>query len=147
LKVSRTLAAVLPFAALALLRCGGKGDPARETLDRIAKAARERSASTVAEQLSGDYRDATGNGRADVEQMLRGYFAAYEIVDVTLSDVAIERGEGAARARFRADLSGQPRQGVAGILPSSASYRFDLRLVPEGSRWKVAWASWQPEGP
>jgi hypothetical protein len=147
LKVSRILAAALPLAVLALSRCGGRGDPARETLDRIARAARERSASTVVEQLSGDYRDASGNARSDVEQMLRGYFAAYEIVDVTLSDVAVERGEGAARARFRADLSGQPRQGAAGILPSSASYRFDLRLVPEGSRWKVAWASWQPEGP
>ncbi len=65
-----------------------------------------------------------------------------------LSDVTIERAEGAARVRFRAELSGQPRQasGLAGLLPSSETYRFDVRLVPDGSRWKVAWASWEPAG-
>jgi hypothetical protein len=141
--------ALLLFGVMLVASCREKGDPVGQTLDRIAKASRERSASAVVEQLSGDYRDASGNGRADIEQFLRGYFAAYEIVDVTLHDVSIERSEGAARARFRADLSGQPRQstGAAGLLPTSESYRFDVRLVPEGSRWKVAWASWQPEGP
>lgn len=131
---------------LTLAGCGERGDPAREALDRIAKGARGRDAAAVAAELAADYRDAAGNGRSDIEQTLRGYFAGYEIVDVTLRDVAVERAEGAARVRFRADLSGQPRKaaGLAGLLPSSASYRFDVRLVPEGSRWKVAWAAWEP---
>ena len=133
-------------ALLMLAGCGRGGDPARETLDRIAKAAHARDASAVAAELSAEYRDEAGNGRSDIERTLAGYFAGYEIVDVTLSDVAIERAEGAARVRFRADLSGQPRKaaGLAGLLPSSQSYRFDVRLVPDGSRWKVAWASWVP---
>ena len=144
----KRLAAILGALLLSAGACGKKGDPARETLDAVAKAARERSASAVAAQLSPDYRDATGNARADIEQMLRGYFAAYEIVDVTLRDVTVERSEGAARARFQADLSGQPRQGsgIGGLLPTSDSYRFDVRLVPEGSRWKIAWASWETAG-
>ncbi len=139
------IAAAALLSVLGLSACGPKGDPARETLDAVARAARERSAQAVVEHVSPEYRDASGNARADVEQMLRGYFAAHEIVDVTLHDVTIERAEGAARARFRADLSGQPRQGagVGGLLPSSASYLFDVRLVPEGSRWKIAWASWE----
>jgi hypothetical protein len=133
-------------AALLAAACGKREDPARETLDRIVKAADARDAAAVARELSDDYRDAFGSGRADVESTLRGYFAAYEILDVRLSDVVIERAEGAARARFRAALSGQPRaaSGLAGLLPSSSAYRFDVRLVPDGSRWKVEWASWEP---
>jgi hypothetical protein len=137
------LALVLGIAVLA--GCHEKGDPIRQTLDRMARAAGARDAAGVVALLSADYRDGAGNGRSDIEQMLSGYFAAYEIVDVTLRDVSIERAEGAARARFRADLSGQPRQtaGLSGLLPSSASYRFDVRLARERSGWKVAWAAWE----
>ncbi len=135
------------LAVLAALACRQEGDPVRQTLDRIAGSASERDAAGVAAHLAADYRDAAGNGRSDVEQTLRGYFAAYESLEVTLRDVSIERAEGAARARFRADLSGRARKeagGLAGLLPSSASYRFDVRLVPDGSQWKIAWASWEP---
>ena len=134
------------LALLAALGCRTEGDPVREALDRVAGSADERDVAGVAAHLAADYRDAAGNGRSDVEQTLRGYFAAYESLEVTLRDVSIERAEGAARARFRADLSGRARQetgGLAGLLPSSASYRFDVRLVPEGSQWKIAWASWE----
>lgn len=139
-------AAVLLFVFA--VSCGGGGDPAREALDRVAKAAGARDAGAVVAELAADYRDGSGSGRAEIEQTLRGYFAAYEIVQVRLSDVVIERAEGAARARFRADLSAQPRQGsgLAGLLPSAASYLFDVRLVPDGSKWKIAWASWEPAG-
>ena len=141
-------AGVAAMALLFAVSCGRGGDPARETLDRVARGANARDAGAVAAELAADYRDESGNGRSEIERTLRGYFAAYEIVQVRLSDVVIERAEGAARARFRADLSAQPRQGsgIAGLLPSSASYRFDVRLVPEGSKWKIAWASWQPAG-
>jgi hypothetical protein len=135
------------LALLAVLACRREGDPVRQTLDRVAGSASERDVAGVAGQLAADYRDAAGNGRSDVEQTLRGYFAAYESLDVTLREVSIERAEGAARARFRVDFSGRPRKeasGLAGLLPSSASYRFDVRLVPDGSQWTIAWASWEP---
>ena len=63
-----------------------------------------------------------------------------------IRDVAIERAEGAARVRLRADLSGKPRKigGLEGLVPSSSAYDFELRLVPEGGAWKVAWAQWNP---
>jgi len=136
------------LAAAAAVACGSKTDPVRETLDRVVKAAHGRDAAAVVEELSAEYRDETGSGRSDVEQRLRSYFAAYDIVNVTLHDVTIERGEGAARARFRADFSGQPRAvpGLAGLLPSSASYVFDVRLTRDGSAWRVAWASWERAG-
>ena len=76
---------------------------------------------------------------------MRRYFAAYEILDVKMKDLTIERAPEAARARFRAELSGQPRKigGLDGLLPSASTYNFDVRLVPDGKRWKVAWASWE----
>ena len=133
-------------AAAAALCCREKGDPAKAALDRMVKAAHARDAGAFAENLAADFAAADGSARADALSTLRRYFAAYAILDVTLSDVTIERGQNAARATFRADLSGQPQKigGLEGFLPSSSSWRFELRLVPDGSRWKVAWASWEP---
>ena len=147
--MNKTRIAWPAFTLLAFAACGRSADPVRETLDRVGRAAHERDASAVGAELSPEYRDASGNGRADVERTLAGYFAAYEIVNVRLSEVTIERAEGAARARFRADISGQPKRAsaLAGLLPSATAYRFDVRLVPEGGRWKIAWASWEDAAP
>ena len=127
------------------LACRQAGDPVREALDRLVKAAQARDAEAVVENLTPDFRDAAGGGVNDARALLRRYFAAYEILDVRLKDVTIERAPAAARARFRADLSGQPRKigGLEGLLPSASTYNFDVRLVPDGKRWKVAWASWE----
>jgi len=133
---------------LVLLACRPSGDPVRQTLDRIAAAARSRDAGAVVQNLTADFRDAGGEGPAEVAAVLRRYFAAYEIVDVKLSDVAIERAPDAARARFRVEFSGRPRRigGLDSLLPSASTYRFDVRLVPDGSGWKVAWASYERAG-
>jgi hypothetical protein len=137
---------VLFFGYAVLAGCRERGDPIRETLDRIVRSTRDRDAKGIAAQLAADYRDAAGNGVLDVEGLLRGYFAAYQSVEVTLNDLSIERSEGAARARFRVDLSGKPREssGLAGLVPSTQSYRFDVRLTPNGAGWKIAWAAWEP---
>ncbi|MGH9398936.1 MAG: hypothetical protein ACRD00_01110 [Thermoanaerobaculia bacterium] len=141
----RLLLPILVLAAAALC-CAEKGDPAKAALDRMVKAAHGRDAGVFAENLAEDFAAADGSTRADALATLKRYFAAYAILDVTLSDIKIERGQKAAHATFRADLSGQPQKlgGLDGLLPSSSSWRFELRLVPDGSRWKVAWASWEP---
>jgi hypothetical protein len=98
------------------------------------------------DRLAPDFQAADGSGRADAEAMLRRYLAAYERLNVKISDLTMERGAGAARARFRADLSGKPRQisGLDGWLPRTASYRFDLRLsLDSGGRWLVTSAGWE----
>ena len=80
--------------------------------------------------------------------MLRRYFAAYEIVNVKIGDVAIERAPEAARAKFRVEFSGRPRKigGLDSLLPSASTYGFDVRFVPDGNSWKVAWASYERIG-
>jgi hypothetical protein len=132
---------------LPALACRHESDPVRATLDRVVKAAQARDSRAVVENLTGDYRDAEGQTSADVAATLRRIFAAYEIIDVRLSDLEFDRAPEAARVTFRADFSGQPRRlgGLDRFLPSASTYRFEVRLVPEGNRWKVAWASW--EGP
>ncbi len=129
------------------LACRHESDPVRATLDRVVKAAQARDSRAVVENLTGDYRDAEGQTSADVAATLRRIFAAYAIIDVRLSDLEFDRAPEAARVTFRADFSGQPRKlgGLDRFLPSASPYRFQVRLVPEGNRWKVAWASW--EGP
>ena len=135
-------------ALAVFIACGEQGDPVRQTLDGIVKAAHTRDAQAVLENLTGDFQAESGEGRAEIEGTIRRYFAAYESLNVTLRDVAIERAPNAAHASFRAELSGQPRKigGLEGLLPRTSTYRFDLRLVPEQGKWRIAWASWREEG-
>lgn len=133
-------------AAAAALCCREKGDPVKASLDRIVRAAHERDARAFMDNVSADFSAAEGMTRAEALLTLQRYFAAYAILDVTLRDVTIERAENAARARFTAQLQGQPQKigGLDAILPRSSAWKFELRLTPDGSRWKVAWASWEP---
>lgn len=130
---------------LLLAACSRPADPVRRVLDELAAAAERRDAQAVADLLTPDFQAADGSGREEAVGTVRQYFAGYEDLRVSLSDVTIERGDQAARVRFRADLSGRARKiaGLEGLLPRSSSYRFDLRLAPDGKRWRVAWAAWQ----
>ena len=144
----KTVLSVLSVALLVVEgACGKKSDPARQTIDEIVAAAEARDASAIVERLAPEFQAADGSGRADAEAVLRRYLAAYESLGVRISDVTIEQAAGAARARFRAELSGKPRSvgGLDGILPRASTYRFDLRLAPasDGGRWVVTWASWE----
>lgn len=137
---------VASLAAWLAAACGEKSDPVRSALDAIVSAAEDRDAPAIVERLAPGFQAAEGTGRADAEATLRRYFAAYERLGVRVSDLKIERAAGAARMRFRVDLSGAPRKvgGLDGILPRSSAYRFDLRLAPDASgHWLVTWAGWE----
>jgi hypothetical protein len=146
---TRLLPSIALVAILVGAACGEKGDPARRTIDEIVAAAEKRDAAAIVERLAPDFQAADGSGRADAEMTLRRYLAAYERLGVRISDFQIERAAGAARARFRADLTGTARKigGLEGILPQSSTYRFDLRLAPasDGGRWLVTWAGWEQQ--
>jgi len=128
--------------------CGKSADPVRQTLDEVVKAACERDAQTVIDHLTSDFQDENGESRPEAEATISRYLAAYESLNVALRDVSIDRAPNAAHVSFRADLAGHPRKiaGLEGLLPRTSSYRFELRLVPEADRWKIAWASWREEG-
>jgi hypothetical protein len=128
-----------------LLACARKTDPIRETIDAVVKAANARDTAALMDRVAPMFEAADGASRLDVEMRLKQYFAAYEILNVTVSDVKIERGDGAALVRLRARMSGQPRAvgGLTGLLPSDAKYDFELRLVNDGEAWKLGWAAWE----
>jgi hypothetical protein len=136
----------LPFAACLVFGCARKADPVRETIDAVVKAANARNVEALLAHVAPDFEAADGASRLEVEARLQRYFAAYEILNVRVSDVQIERGENTARVRLRAEMTGQPRKvgGLDGLLPAAARYDFDLRLVYDGGAWKLAWAAWSP---
>jgi hypothetical protein len=140
------LAAFLVWGACSA--CGPSGDPVRGSLDAMVKAANARDAGALFDHVAANFESADGSSLADAKASVGRYFAAYEILDVSIRDVQIERGKNAARVRVRAQMSGQPRRigGLEGIFPSSAAYDFDMRLVAENGKWKVAWAQWNPAG-
>jgi SnoaL-like domain len=137
------------FAGLALGACSPAGDPVRATVDRMAQAAKARDAKALFANVAPGFQAADGSGPAEARETVERYFAAYEMLDVAVRDVRIERGgSDAARVRFRAQMSGQPRRisGLEGLVPSSAAYDFDVRMVDEGGAWKVTRAQWNPAG-
>jgi hypothetical protein len=146
MKKTTTVIATVLLGLGSVLACAKKGDPVKDTLDRMVKAAHARDAADLFENVAADFQAADGSGRADAEALVRRIFGAYEVLDVAIHDVQVERGENAARVRLTADLSGQPRKvgGLDGLVPRAAKYDFDLRLTSDGKSWKVAWASWQP---
>jgi hypothetical protein len=138
--------AALPLAVCLVFGCARKDDPVREAIDAVVKAANARDVEALLARVAPDFEAADGASRLDVEARLTGYFAAYEILNVSVSAVQIERGENAARVRLRAEMAGQPRKvgGLDGLLPSAAKYDFELRLVNTGDGWKLARAAWAP---
>ena len=138
--------AAFPLAVCLVFGCARKADPVRETIDAVVRAANARDVQALLARVAPDFEAADGANRLDVEARLQRYFAAYEILNVRVSDLQIERGENAARVRLRAEMTGQPRKvgGLDGLLPSAAKYDFELRLVRDGEAWKLAWAAWVP---
>ena len=136
------------LAVFVAAACGkSKGpDPVQATLDRMVKAANARDASAVMENVANDFEAADGSTRSGDEALLHRLFAAYEILDVKVENVQIERAENTARVRLRAVMSGQPLKvgGLSGLVPSSAQYDFDFRMSRDGENWKISWASWSP---
>jgi hypothetical protein len=139
-------AVLFPAALTLALACRASRDPVRDCLNALTDAAHRRDASALFDRVTSDFQAGDGSSREETRALVRRYFAAYEILDVTISGAAIERSESAARVRFRAQLAGQPRRigGLEGLFPRSSAYEFDMRLVPEEGAWKVAWASWRP---
>ena len=146
----RLAGAIFALAPLLLAaRCGAPKDPVGAALDAMVRAADARDAGALFDRIAPGFSAADGSTRDDARATVERYFAAYEILDVRLEDVRIERGgSDAARVRFRARMSGQPRKigGLEGLVPSSSAYDFDLRLTNDGGVWKVAWAQWNPSG-
>jgi hypothetical protein len=130
------------IAFLLLLACREK-DPIAGTVKKVAEAAEDRDAPAVVEMLSTSY-----EGRAEIESTLRRYFFAYRSINVSIKDLKTWDNGPVGQARFRVDFAGVPKEisGIDQLVPSSASYQFEVWLTKENGDWKISAAKWQPVG-
>ena len=142
--MTRVLAPVLALLLLAPAACRKEEDPVRTAIEALEAAADDRDADAAGELLAAAYSDGEHADRAAALLTIRRYFAAYESVSASFSDLVVERKPDLARATFTASFDGSPRKlgSLDAILPRSAKVRFEMNLAPEGDRWKVVWAGW-----
>jgi hypothetical protein len=133
------------FLLVSLASCRKEADPVRVTIDALAEAVSDRDADAAGDLLATAYADAEHADRAAALLTIRRYFAAYERISTSFSDLQIDRKPDLARATFTATFDGAPRKigSLEGFLPRTAKVKFEMNLVPEEGRWKVAWAGWQ----
>jgi hypothetical protein len=137
-----TLLTALLFLPLAA--CKKESDPVRATIDALAEAASDRDADAAGDLLATAYADAEHADRAAALLTIRRYFAAYERISTSFSDLTIDRKPDLVRVTFTATFDGTPRKlgSLDAMLPRSAKVKFEMNLVPEDGKWKVAWAGW-----
>ena len=142
----RLLAPILATLLVSLLAsCGKEADPVQETIEALERAVEDRDADEAGALFSAAYSDAEHADRAAALLTIRRYFAAYERISVSFTDLVVDRKPELARATFTAAFDGAPRKigALDAMLPRTAKVKFEMNLVPEEEGWKVAWAGWQ----
>ena len=81
--------------------CRKEADPVRATIDALAKAADDRDADAAGDLLAASYADAEHADRAAALATIRRYFAAYERISASFSDLEVDRKPDLARVTFR----------------------------------------------
>jgi hypothetical protein len=138
-----TVAALL--IAIVAGACRPNRDPAVETVRALARAAHDRDAGAITTMLAPDFQGSGGMTRADVEDELRRFFAAYASIEVSISDLTTERYAEFTLAKFQVTFHGTARRigALGALLPPESRYRFELRLVPGGRSLRVGHAFWE----
>jgi hypothetical protein len=86
-----------------------------------------------------------GLSRSDALAELRRYFMLYDSVEIGSAGLELDRSGPAPVARLRVSFAGKPKdvKGLAGMLPETARFQFELTLAEEAGGLKVARAAWQ----
>ena len=136
----------LSFAALtgfALAGCGPEPDAEREIREWLARgeaaiAAEDRR--ELMKMVAPTYADARGNGRDEIDRMLRLLFLRQDDIKLLTSVAAIDLyGESAAEVRLTTGVAGsnESRPGL-----SAEALRFELELEHNGDDWLLMAARW-----
>ena len=127
-----------------LAACGGPGSAPEEELRAwVAEgidAAGNKERRELVGMISSAYKDARGNERSDIDNMLRVYFLRQHkvallsnIEEITVYD------ETAAKVVLKVGMAGT-NDGVLGF--SADAYRFALELEKDGDEWLLIAARW-----
>ena len=134
----------LAFALLLLVACGGPETASEEQIQSWLATAQEnaeaRQRGALVDMISPAYRDARGNERDDIENLLRVYFLRQQRVALLSSVDAIRIiGETAAEVELTVGMAGT-NDGVLGF--SADAYRFELELERPDDDWQLISARW-----
>jgi hypothetical protein len=144
----RLLSSSAALLSLALALGCGRPHDATEPILEAARAVEKKDADAVASCLASGYHDGEHADAAAVVARVRQLTLAYDRPKVSVTGMKLAQSGSTARARFRAELSGAPKSlpGLEGFLPRTSAWDFEVNLVREDGRWKIATASWTPAG-
>ena len=125
------------------MTCREKQDPVDLLMADLEKAAEARDVSGIEKHLTAGFSGNEIVSREEALSQLRRYFAAYETIQIDVTNV--ERSESGNRVTFHVSFSGKGNAALnlQNLLPSSAAYDFELLLVYEDGAMKVKKAFWQ----
>jgi hypothetical protein len=136
-------AAVLCAAAASCSKAPSAEDELRATFAAAERAAEARDVGAVLELVSDEYLDGAGRTRADLRNLLRGWFVLHpEVRLVTrVDELQLESAEH-ARATLTVGMLG--RRGEPEDLSLAADLQtIDLALRRDGEEWRVTRAEWR----
>ena len=109
----------------------------------LEEAAEARDAEVFEKRLASGFSGNNGIGREETLAMIRRYFAAYETIHLDVMNV--DSAEAANRVKFHVSFSGKGKAAfdLQNLLPSTASYDFELRLMQEDGLLKLKKAFWR----
>jgi hypothetical protein len=142
------LARLGPLAFTALLGTGcGADDPeaeVRAVLAAAEAAAEVRDAGFFRDFIGSGYRDARGNDREQLLNLLRGYFIAHQKIEIVsrFDEVrlnAVDAADAVVHAALVVQRTGESALGGIG----GDFYRFEIELINDGGEWRMIGAKWE----
>jgi hypothetical protein len=118
----------------------------RAVLAALEEGAQSRDAGAMKEHVSEGYRDAHGNDKRAVAQLVAFHLLRNQSVHLLtrVADVELP-APGDARAVALVAMAGTPIAGPEALLGLRADlYRFELKLREERGNWRVYSAEWHP---
>jgi hypothetical protein len=127
---------------VSILACSSK-DPLDLLLEDLEEAAESRDVDVFKKRLATDFTANDQISREEALTQLSRYFLAYERITVDVRNQ--ERSKTGKHVSFQVSFSGNVNEAfqLQNLIPSTASYHFDLRLVQEEGTLKVQRAFWR----
>lgn len=144
----RVRAVLFLLACSALAACGDPPESPEAEIRAWVKngqrLAEEKERRPLLNMVSPSYRDARGNERDDIENMLRVYFLRQNNIELltSIQDIRV-LGDTAAELDMTVGMAGT-NDGVLGF--SANAYSFEMELVREDDEWILISARWGEVG-
>jgi hypothetical protein len=122
-------------------------NPVSDLLKELEDAAEARDVKPFEKRMASGFSGNEGIHREEALALLRRYFIAYEEINLDVTNV--EPSPSGNHVTFHVAFSGRAKAefNLQNLLPSSASYDFELELMQEEGTLKVNKAFWREVSP